>query len=88
MNWQWAFHLLRLLMVSGTLSLKTMVDQQMDHWWNIINQPLGFLIFLICAFAECNRTPFDLPEAENELIGGYHSEYSSMKLGFIYLPNT
>jgi NADH-quinone oxidoreductase subunit H len=43
---------------------------------------LGFLIFLICAFAECNRTPFDLAEAENELIGGYHAEYSSMKLGF------
>ena len=59
-----------------------MVDQQMDHWWNIFNQPLGFLIFLVCAFAETNRTPFDLPEAENELIGGYHSEYSSMKLGF------
>ncbi len=45
-------------------------------------QPIGFLIFLICAFAECNRTPFDLPEAENELNGGYHLEYSSMKLGF------
>ena len=59
-----------------------MVDQQMDHWWYIFKQPLGFLIFLICAFAETNRTPFDLSEAENELIGGYHSEYSSMKLGF------
>ncbi len=46
------------------------------------NNLLGFLIFLICAFAETNRTPFDLSEAENELIGGYHSEYSSMKLGF------
>src|SRR5665213_2169605 len=74
--------LIALLMLTGTLSLKTMVDQQMDHWWNIFKQPLGFLIFLICAFAETNRTPFDLSEAENELIGGYHSEYSSMKLGF------
>jgi NADH-quinone oxidoreductase subunit H len=74
--------LIALLMVTGTLSLKTMVNQQMDHWWNIFKQPLGFLIFLICAFAETNRTPFDLSEAENELIGGYHSEYSSMKLGF------
>jgi len=74
--------LIALLMVTGTLSLKTMVSQQMDGVWNIIKQPLGFLIFLICVFAECNRTPFDLAEAENELIGGYHTEYSSMKLGF------
>ena len=69
-------------MVTGTLSLKEMVVQQQTGFWNILYQPLGFLIFLICAFAECNRTPFDLPEAENELIGGYHTEYSSMKLGF------
>ena len=74
--------LIALLMVTGTLSLKTMVTQQLDGWWNVFRQPLGFLIFLICVFAECNRTPFDLPEAENELIGGYHTEYSSMKLGF------
>lgn len=76
--------LIALLMFTGTLSLKEIVQQQQLHWysWNIIKQPLGFLIFLICAFAECNRTPFDLPEAENELIGGYHTEYSSMKLGF------
>jgi NADH-quinone oxidoreductase subunit H len=74
--------LIALLMVTGTLSLKEMVVQQQSGWWNILYQPLGFLIFLICSFAECNRTPFDLPEAENELIGGYHTEYSSMKLGF------
>ncbi|MEI8052198.1 MAG: NADH-quinone oxidoreductase subunit NuoH [Bacteroidota bacterium] len=74
--------MIALLMVTGTLSLKEMVVQQQAGHWNIINQPLGFLIFLVCAFAECNRTPFDLPEAENELIGGYHTEYSSMKLGF------
>ncbi|MEO7044487.1 MAG: NADH-quinone oxidoreductase subunit NuoH [Ferruginibacter sp.] len=74
--------LIALLMVTGTLSLKEMVEQQQHGYWNVIKQPLGFFIFLICAFAECNRTPFDLPEAENELIGGYHTEYSSMKLGF------
>lgn len=74
--------LIALLMVTGTLSISEMVHQQQNGHWNIIYQPLGFLIFLICAFAECNRTPFDLPEAENELIGGYHTEYSSMKLGF------
>ena len=74
--------MIALLMLTGTLSLKEMVVQQQNGYWNIVYQPLGFLIFLICAFAECNRTPFDLPEAENELIGGYHTEYSSMKLGF------
>ena len=74
--------LIALLMVTGSLSLRTIVEQQVGHAWNIIYQPLGFLIFFICALAECNRTPFDLPEAENELNFGYHQEYSSMKLGF------
>jgi NADH-quinone oxidoreductase subunit H len=76
--------LIALLMVSGgSLSLGDMVrEQQTSGWWNFFLQPLGFFIFLVCAFAECNRTPFDLAEAENELIGGYHSEFSSMKLGF------
>lgn len=74
--------LIALLMLTGSLSLKDIVEQQRHGLWNVVYQPLGFLIFLICAFAECNRTPFDLPEAENELNGGYHLEYSSMKLGF------
>lgn len=74
--------IIALLMHTGSLSLKTIVEQQQDHWYNICYQPLGFLIFLVCAFAECNRTPFDLSEAENELNFGYHQEYSSMKLGF------
>ncbi|MGN6507911.1 MAG: NADH-quinone oxidoreductase subunit NuoH [Chitinophaga sp.] len=74
--------LIALFMISGSLSLKDIVEQQRDGIWYVFLQPVGFLIFLICAFAECNRTPFDLPEAENELNGGYHLEYSSMKLGF------
>jgi len=76
--------LIAVLMISGSLSLKTIVDQQMTAGglWNIVYQPLGFIIFFICSLAECNRTPFDLPEAENELNMGFHQEYSSMKLGF------
>ncbi len=74
--------IIAIVMMSGTLSLKDMVEQQHGMNWNIWYQPLGFLIFIICAFAECNRSPFDLPECETELIGGYHTEYSSMKLGF------
>jgi NADH-quinone oxidoreductase subunit H len=73
-----------LVMKTGTLSLAEIVTQQgTGSWWNIVYQPLGFLIFLICAFAETNRAPFDLPECETELVGGYHTEYSSMKLGFL-----
>jgi NADH-quinone oxidoreductase subunit H len=75
--------LISLLFLTGSLSMKTIVEEQMNSGiWNIVYQPLGFLIFLVCAFAECNRTPFDLPEAESELNMGYHQEYSSMKLGF------
>lgn len=71
-----------ILMSTGSLSLRDIVDEQHGFNWNIWTQPLGFLIFIVCAFAECNRTPFDLPECESELVGGYHTEYSSMKLGF------
>ena len=71
-----------LIMMTGTLSLKEISVQQSGMNWNVFYQPVGFLIFLICAFAETNRTPFDLAECESELIGGYHTEYSSMKMGF------
>lgn len=74
--------LIALLMLTGSLKMSVIVGQQLDGWYNVLWQPLGFFIFLVCAFAECNRTPFDLPEAENELNFGYHQEYSSMKLGF------
>lgn len=80
--------LVALLMMTGTLSMREIVDQQHGFWsdgyfsWNFFKQPLGFLIFLICSFAELNRAPFDLAECESELNMGYHQEYSSMKLGF------
>ncbi len=74
--------LIAVLMITGTLRMSGIVSYQVANGWNFIYQPLGFLIFFICALAECNRTPFDLPEAENELNFGYHQEYSSMKLGF------
>ncbi|MBS1949697.1 MAG: NADH-ubiquinone oxidoreductase chain H [Cytophagales bacterium] len=82
--------IIALIMMTGTLSLREISLQQVGgvgghwNWWNVVYQPLGFLIFIVCAFAECNRTPFDLPECETELVGGYHTEYSSMKLG-LYL---
>jgi NADH-quinone oxidoreductase subunit H len=80
--------IIALVMITGTLSMKEISAMQGggigSDWnmWNVVYQPLGFLMFLICAFAECNRMPFDLPETETELVGGYHTEYSSMKLGF------
>lgn len=73
--------IIALIMSTGTMSLGEIAAQQDAGLANIVYQPLGFLIFLICAFAELNRAPFDMPESESELIGGYHTEYSSMKLG-------
>ena len=72
------------LMLSGTLSMVGIVKAQAGMW-NVILQPLGFIIFMICGIAECNRTPFDLPEAESELVAGFHVEYSSMKFALFFL---
>ena len=74
--------LVALIMTTGTLSVSEIVEQQDAGFCNFVYQPFGFLIFIICAFAETNRAPFDLPETESELVGGYHTEFSSMKLGF------
>ncbi len=74
--------IIALIMMTGTLSLKEIAAQQAGMNWNVFYQPVGFLIFLVCSFAETNRTPFDLAECEAELIGGYHTEYSSMRMGF------
>jgi NADH-quinone oxidoreductase subunit H len=82
--------LISVLMITQTLSLREIVEQQHGFWadgyftWNFFKQPLAFLIFLVCTFAELNRAPFDMPECESELNMGYHQEYSSMKLG-LYL---
>jgi NADH-quinone oxidoreductase subunit H len=84
--------MIAILMMTSSLSISTIAEKQHGFidWsgkvpyfsWYVFKQPIAFLIFLVCAFAETNRTPFDLPECESELVGGYHTEYSSMKLGF------
>ncbi|MCC6866301.1 MAG: NADH-quinone oxidoreductase subunit NuoH [Ignavibacteria bacterium] len=74
-----------IILISGSLSLQDIVIHQYGWKWNIILQPLGFIIFLVASFAETNRLPFDLPEAEPELVGGYHTEYSSMKFALFFL---
>ena len=74
--------LIALIMMTESLSLREMAAGQHGMNWNVFYQPVGFLIFLVCSFAETNRTPFDLAECEAELIGGYHTEYSSMRMGF------
>jgi len=74
-----------IVLITGSLSLQQIVLHQYGWMWNIVIQPLGFIIFLVASFAETNRTPFDLPEAEPELVGGYHTEYSSMKFALFFL---
>jgi NADH-quinone oxidoreductase subunit H len=73
------------ILITGSLSLQDIVIHQYGWKWNIILQPLGFITFLVAAFAETNRAPFDLPEAEPELVAGYHTEYSSMKFAMFFL---
>ena len=76
--------LLTVVMAAGTLSLPEIVEAQTDRWY-IWTNPIGFIIYLITAFAETNRAPFDLPEAEHELVGGYHTEYGGMKFAVFFL---
>ena len=73
------------LMVTGSLRLNDIVTHQIEHGWNVLYQLPGFLIFLTAAFAETNRLPFDLPEAETELVAGYHTEYSGMRFSMFYM---
>ena len=69
----------------GSLNMERMIDWQARHGWFVLYQPLAFLLFMVSVFAECNRLPFDLPEAEQELVGGYHTEYSGFKFGMFFL---
>lgn len=86
-----ALSLLTVVILTGTLDLAQIVDRQAHYWlgfipaWNVFAHPLAFVMFLICLHAEANRAPFDLAEAEQELVGGYHTEYTSMRLGLLLL---
>ncbi|MBR9976647.1 MAG: NADH-quinone oxidoreductase subunit NuoH [Bacteroidetes bacterium] len=73
------------IMITGSLQLTEIVSHQSGWMWNMVLQPVGFITFVVAAFAETNRTPFDLPEAEPELVGGYHTEYSSFKFALFFL---
>ena len=77
--------LLCVVLAAGTFNPYTIVEQQVNGQWNLIQQPLAAVIFYTCLLAEANRAPFDLAEAESELIGGYHTEYSSMKFALFFL---
>src|SRR5512135_1757775 len=73
------------IMIAGTLQLDKIVQLQSGWHWNAFLTPIGFITFVVASFAETNRLPFDLPEAEPELVGGYHTEYSGMKFGTFFL---
>jgi NADH-quinone oxidoreductase subunit H len=77
--------IIAVVLCAGSLNLVEMIKQQNTGAWYVMYQPFGFILFFITALAETNRAPFDLPEAEPELVGGYHTEYSGMKFGLLYL---
>ncbi len=79
------FSIAGVLLLAGSLRPEAIVEAQSGWMWNIVLQPIGFITFLVSAFAETNRLPFDLPEAEPELVGGFHTEYSSMKFAGFFL---
>src|SRR5438093_12706605 len=80
------FSILGVLMLSGTLSLVSIVEAQKNsHFWYVFLQPVAFILFFICGVAETNRAPFDLPEAESELVAGFHTEYSGFRFSLFFL---
>jgi NADH-quinone oxidoreductase subunit H len=76
---------LGIILLTGSLNLNDIVYSQRDHLWNIIRQPIAFVIFIIASTAELSRTPFDLPESESELVAGYHTEYTGFRWAFFML---
>jgi NADH-quinone oxidoreductase subunit H len=72
-------------LIVGDLNLSKVIEHQAEHGWLVFYSPISFIIFVIAAFAETNRLPFDLPESEQELVGGYHTEYSSMKFALFFM---
>src|SRR6202035_3201703 len=72
-------------LMSGSLNLERLLSYQYEHGWNFLFQPLACVLFVTSVFAECNRLPFDLPECEQELVAGYHTEYGALKFGFFAL---
>ena len=80
------FSIIGVLMLTGSLSLVDIVESQRDSgYWNVFLQPIGFILFFICGVAETNRAPFDLPEAETELVAGFHTEYSGFRFSLFFL---
>jgi NADH-quinone oxidoreductase subunit H len=79
------FSIIGVLMIAGTLSLVGIVEAQKNAGWYVFLQPLGFILFCICGVAETNRAPFDLPEAESELVAGFHTEYSGFRFSLFFL---
>jgi NADH-quinone oxidoreductase subunit H len=73
------------ILLSNSMSMVSIVEKQQETTWFIILQPLGFVIFFLAVLAEINRAPFDMPEAEQELVGGYHTEYSGMKFALFFM---
>jgi NADH-quinone oxidoreductase subunit H len=80
-----ALSVLGIVLMAGSLSLVDIVSEQADSWWYVVPQAVGFVVFLIAGTAETNRAPFDLPEAETELVAGYHTEYSGMRWGLFQM---
>ena len=76
---------LGMVLIAGSLDLNAIINWQDRYVWGVLVSPVGFLIFLVSSFAETNRLPFDLPESEQELVGGFHTEYSAMKFGMFFL---